>query len=120
MSSKIKDPIRIYEMVFLASNTLGTSGVVNLMEGISDLLKDNGMKILASNNCGLFDLKYSIKRSNRAFYIIFYVENEIHANLLEFERKIKLNAVIIRHLFIKKKCFNPEKDTGTITIGSND
>lgn len=92
--------MRAYECTFITSSSLGESEIETLITSLCTSLAQLGGKILKKEYWGLLDLAYKIKKNNKGYYFMLIIECSYEA-LKEFERKLKLNELVIRHLFLE-------------------
>ena len=95
----------LYELVFIARQEVSPVRAKELAKKVNDFIKTKGGKIKKEEYWGFKNLAYQIKKSRKGHYIFFILdanEKTIH----ELRLQVKLTQDIIRHLFIKIK----EKD----------
>ena len=95
----------LYELVFIARQEVPPIRAKELAKKVNDFIKTKGGKIKKEEYWGFKNLAYQIKKSRKGHYIFFILdanEKTIH----ELRLQVKLTQDIIRHLFIKIK----EKD----------
>ena len=90
----------LYECVFLAYQGLSKQEIDSLIASLSSMLKEANARIVSSEYWGLFDLSYQIKKHKKAYYFMLYVDVE-SSILSNFEKKLKLNELVIRYMFLK-------------------
>lgn len=92
---------RRYEMVYIFDSALDESTIDSTLTRHHDLLKspDNGEPVKNVNHWGKRTLAYPINNAQVGHYVI--VDFHADASVLpEFERSIKLDESIIRHMLI--------------------
>jgi small subunit ribosomal protein S6 len=89
-----------YETVFIARQDLNAQQVEALTTLFSDIIKQQGGKILKTEQWGLRNLAYKINKAKKGHYAL--IESECSAQALhEMERNIRLNEDVVRHLTIR-------------------
>lgn len=90
----------IYETVFMARQDLSENQVSALTEQFCKIIKDQGGKILKTENWGLRTLAYVIKKSRKAHYVL--IESDAPgAAVIELERILRLNEDVLRSLTVR-------------------
>tara|TARA_B100000686_G_C16361196_1_gene747789 strand:+ start:78 stop:422 length:345 start_codon:yes stop_codon:yes gene_type:complete len=95
----------LYELVFIARQEVSPVRAKELAKKVTEFVNSKGGKIKKEEYWGFKNLAYQVKKSRKGHYLFFILEaSEIAIN--ELRSQIKLTQDIIRHLFIKIK----EKD----------
>ncbi len=90
----------IYETVLIARQELTTKQVEDLTTSFSDLLTKQGGKILKTEQWGLRQLAYRIKKNRKGHYVL--IESDASgAAVIELERNLRLNEDILRYMSIR-------------------
>lgn len=93
--------MRHYEIVFMVHPDYGDQ-VSDLINRYTKIIVDSGGKIHRMENWGCRQLAYSIKKINKAYYILFNVE--ICLKILgKLNNDFKFNEIIIRNIIIRMK-----------------
>tara|TARA_A100001011_G_C14206819_1_gene798149 strand:+ start:129 stop:515 length:387 start_codon:yes stop_codon:yes gene_type:complete len=92
----------LYEHVFIARQDLSSLQAEELIKQYSDVLKDNGGKVIGNEYWGLRTLAYKINKNRKGHYSLIKSDSPPSA-ALEMERLMKLNEDIMRVLTIKVK-----------------
>jgi len=71
------------------------------IEDIKDRYEKIGAKLLNENNMGKRRLAYEIKKKTDGYYYVTQIEVEDIKNLEEFEKDLKHNQDVIRHMKIR-------------------
>ena len=95
----------LYELVFIARQEVSPVRAKELAKKVSDFVTSKGGKIKKEEYWGFKNLAYQIKKSRKGHYIFFILQAPKEA-INELGSQIKLTQDIIRHLFIRIK----EKD----------
>ena len=95
----------LYELVFIARQEVSPVRAKELAKKINNFISSKGGKIKKEEYWGFKNLAYQVKKNRKGHYLFFILEaSEIAVH--ELGSQIKLTQDIIRHLFIKIK----EKD----------
>ena len=95
----------LYELVFIAIQEVSPVRAKELAKKINEFVSSKGGKVKKEEYWGFKNLSYQIKKSRKGHYLFFILdatESAIH----DLGSQIKLTQDIIRHMFIKIK----EKD----------
>jgi small subunit ribosomal protein S6 len=90
----------LYEHVFIARQDLSIIQTEDLIKQYSEVLKDNGGKIIGNEYWGLRTLAYKINKNRKGHYSLIKSDSPPSA-AQEMERLMKLNEDIMRVLTIK-------------------
>ena len=96
-----------YESVLIARQDLGASQVNALVENLSEVLKREGGEVVKTDNWGLKNLAYRIKKNRKGHYVLLNIAAPAKA-IFEYERLMRLNEDVIRYMTIKVDEFNNE------------
>lgn len=96
----MSDQKRPYEMMYIVKPTLDDEAVEGVAAKVDELLKGLGATIDKTEKRGRKKLAYEVKDFKDGFYMLtnFHFDP---AQLTEFERLLKLNEDVIRHLLIR-------------------
>ena len=91
-----------YEIMFIVKATLEESQLNNLTKEVQALISGNGSKVIEFKDMGRKKLAYPINKEISGFYYLINAEatNEV---IQEFDRKLRINENILRHLILKKE-----------------
>ena len=106
-----------YETVFMARQDLSEKQVKELTEKFCGILKDQGGKILKTENWGLRNLAYRINKSRKAHYVLIESEAAGPA-VIEMNRVLHLEEDIMRSLTTRLEA--PSKGPSPIMEKSKD
>ncbi len=98
-----------YENTIVAKQDLPKSELDKIKEKYTAIINDNKGKVLKVEEWGLMNLSRKIKKYNKAFYIHYKFEGSSQT-LKEINKKIKIDGSIIRHLIVKYKSLDTEKE----------
>lgn len=90
-----------YETVFIARQELSQKQVENLTESLSEIITAGGGKIHKTENWGLRNLAYRIKKNRKGHYVLIESDTPAPA-LLEMERNMRLNEDILRYMSVRE------------------
>ena len=90
----------LYEHVFLARQDLAQAQVDAIAENATNIIKDNGGKVVKTETWGLRSIAYRIAKNRKAHYVMLDIDAPAPA-LAELERQSNINEDIIRFLTIR-------------------
>ena len=104
-----------YENTIVAKQDLAENELKAIKEKYNKLINETSGKVIKIEEWGLRKLVNKIKNFNKGFYIHYKFEGT-RDTLTEFEKKVKIDSFVIRHLTVKYKkldtkneFFNKEK-----------
>lgn len=86
-----------YELLYILRPDLEEDARKKVVESLSDLLTKNGAKVNKTEEWGLKQLAYEIKKFTKGYYVLVKFEAEKTA-LDEFDRMTKINQNVLRFL----------------------
>ena len=91
-----------YEIMFIVKATLEESTLNSITKDVQALINKNDSKVIEFKDMGRKKLAYPINKEISGFYYLMNVEatNEV---IQEFDRKLRINENILRHLILKKE-----------------
>jgi len=90
----------LYEHVFLARQDLAQAQVDTLAETATNIIEDNGGKVVKTETWGLRSLAYRIQKNRKAHYVM--LEIDAPAPLVaELERQTQINEDVIRYMTVR-------------------
>lgn len=92
--------MRKYDTIFILKPTLTDEERVAKIEFFKEVITKNGGEIKATDDWGMRELAYRIKKNSRGYYFVIYFETE-PKNILELERNYRINEDVIRHIVVK-------------------
>nr|WP_294851635.1 30S ribosomal protein S6 [uncultured Sphingomonas sp.] len=90
----------LYEHIFLARQDLAQAQVDALAENATNIITENGGKVVKTETWGLRNLAYKIAKNRKAHYVMLDVDAPPQA-LAELERQTGINEDIIRYMTIR-------------------
>ena len=92
--------MRKYEIMYILKADLDEAARKVEMDKLAELLTSNGAKVEKTDESfGLRELAYPINDELKGYYVILKVSAE-QAALSEFNRKVRHNANVLRHLVV--------------------
>ena len=98
-----------YEHTFVARQDLSESQSKKLIEKYHNIISKNEGKILKTEEWGLRNLTYIIKKNKKGFYFHLKFEG-IGKTIEELERAQNIDDTLLRYLTIKVKKLDLEKN----------
>ena len=98
-----------YENTLIAKQDLPKAEISKIKEKYNDLINNNSGKVIKIEEWGLLNLAKKIKKYNKGFYIHYKFQGN-KETLNEMNKKIKIDGSIIRHLLVKYKKLDTEKE----------
>jgi small subunit ribosomal protein S6 len=98
-----------YENTLITKQDLPKADLDKIKEKYSELINNNSGKVIKVEEWGLLNLARKIKKYNKGFYIHFKFEGS-KSTLQEINKKLKIDSSIIRHLTVKYKNLDTEKE----------
>jgi len=90
----------LYEHVFLARQDLAQAQVDTLAENATNILSENGGKVVKTETWGLKSLAYRIAKNRKAHFVMLEVDAPAAA-VAELERQTSINEDVIRFMTIR-------------------
>ncbi|QIK96342.1 30S ribosomal protein S6 [Sphingomonas sp. HDW15A] len=90
----------LYEHVFLARQDLAQAQVDALAENATNILSENGGKVVKTETWGLKSLAYRIAKNRKAHFVMLEVDAPAAA-VAELERQTSINEDVIRFMTIR-------------------
>ena len=106
-----------YESVLIARQDLGASQVNNIVEELSNVIKNEGGNVVRVDNWGLKNLAYRIKKNRKVHYVLMNITAPASA-IAEFERIMRFNEDIIRYMTVKVEQFSDANDASSESTAS--
>jgi small subunit ribosomal protein S6 len=90
----------LYENVFLVRPDVSTQQVEALAQQFTDILTAQGGKVAKTEQWGLRNLAYRIKKNRRAHYVLFNIDAP-PAAVAEMERNMRLSEDVLRAMTVR-------------------
>ncbi|WP_135079151.1 30S ribosomal protein S6 [Terasakiella sp. SH-1] len=89
-----------YESVFIARQDASASQVEGLQDSLAAVIQENGGKVEKREYWGLRNIAYRMKKNRKGHYVLFNIDAP-SAAIDEFDRQLRLNEDVIRHLVVR-------------------
>ena len=101
--------MNLYEHTIIARQDVSQSEIKQLTEKYSKIVEKHKGEIVKTENWGLMNLSYLIKKNKKGSYIHFKIKGngEVIDNL---EKNEAIDKKLLRHLTVKVKKFDLEKN----------
>jgi small subunit ribosomal protein S6 len=97
--------MNLYEHTIIARQDTSPSEIKQLTEKYSKIVEKNDGKIIKTENWGLLNLSYLIKKNKKGSYIHFKIEGK--GNVIgELEKNEAIDKKLLRYLTVKVKKFD--------------
>ncbi len=90
-----------YEIMFIVKATMESADVKKCAETFKKLVSDLKGKVAEYKELGEKKLAYPINKEMNGYYFVMQVEADKEC-IQEFDRKIRLDENVLRHLIIRK------------------
>ena len=94
--------MNFYEHTIIARQDMGASQLKQIQEKYTNLVIKNEGKVIKTENWGLLNLSYLIKKNRKGNYIHFKIEGN-GKTIVELEKSEKIDKNILRYLTVKLK-----------------
>ena len=91
-----------YEIMFIVKATMESADVKKSADTYKNLIQTLKGKVVEAKELGEKKLAYPIKKELNGYYYVMQVEANKEA-IQEFDRKIRLDETILRHLIIRQE-----------------
>mgnify|MGYP001276677937 CR=1 FL=1 len=98
-----------YENTVIARQDLAEKELKDIKEKYNSLINSSSGKVIKTEDWGLLNLAKKIKKYKKGFYIHYKFEGN-NNTLSEIRKKIKVDRSIIRHLIVKYKKLDTDKE----------
>ena len=89
-----------YESVFIARQDITTAQVEALAATFADIVRKNGGQVTKTEQWGLRNLAYRIKKNRKGHYVMFNIDGP-SAVVPELERNMRIHEDVLRYLTVK-------------------
>ena len=92
-----------YEMMFIVRPDMEEAEIKKTAESMKKVLTDGKATIVEEKSMGQRELAYEVKKFNTGYYFLFVVEVAADNTKVidEFDRVVRINEKVIRHLIVK-------------------
>ena len=92
--------MRKYEIMYILKADLDDASRKEVMDKLAKLIADNGGKVTNTDeSMGLRELAYPIKDQTKGYYVVLKADLDNTA-IYEFNRKVRHNPNVLRHLIV--------------------
>ena len=98
-----------YGNTLVTKQDLPKAELIKIKDKYSELINKNSGKVVKVEEWGLLNLARKIRKYNKGFYIHYKFEGN-KETLNEINKKIKIDSSIIRHLIVKYKNLDTDKE----------
>ena len=97
--------MNLYEHTIVARQDVSPSQIKQLIDKYSKIVEKNDGEIVKTENWGLLNLSYLIKKNRKGSYIHFKIKG--NGNVIkELEKNETIDKKLLRHLTVKVKKFD--------------
>ena len=90
-----------YELMLILMPDLSQDDTEKELKKIKKLIKESTGEIYHEDIWDIRDLAYTIKKQDKGYYVIYYFTIEDPKHLVEMEKELVLNNVVLRHIVVK-------------------
>ena len=89
-----------YEVMFIVRPDMEEAEIKNTAEDMKKVLTDKKAKIVEEKAMGQRELAYEINKFKTGYYYLYVVEANADA-ISEFDRVVRINESLLRHLVVR-------------------
>ena len=101
--------MNFYEHTLVAKQDLSSSDVEKIEKNYDEIIKNASGKVLKIEKWGLLNFAKKIKNYNKGFYIHYKFQGNSET-LNEIKKNINIDSSVLRHLTIKYKKLDLDKE----------
>tara|TARA_Y100000741_G_scaffold307863_1_gene250779 strand:+ start:323 stop:673 length:351 start_codon:yes stop_codon:yes gene_type:complete len=101
--------MHLYEHTIIAKQDISPNEIKLLTEKYSKIVEKNRGEIIKTENWGLINLSYLIKKNKKGSYIHFKIKGD-GKMIVELEKNEAIDKKLLRYLTIKVKKFDLDKN----------
>ena len=101
--------MNLYEHTIIARQDMSPAQLKQIEEKYSNIVKKNDGEIVKTENWGLMNLSYLIKKNKKGNYLHFKIKAD-GKTIFELEKNEKLDKNLLRYLTVKVKKFDLNSD----------
>ena len=101
--------MNLYEHTIIARQDIGPSQIKNLKEKYLKIIQENKGNLVQTQEWGLLNLSYLIKKNKKGNYIHFKIEGD-GGLIKELEKNEKIDKNLLRYVTIRVKKFDLEEN----------
>ena len=91
---------RTYEVMYIIDPAADADKITSLNETISQLIEKEGGTIVRMDDIGRRNLAYPIKKNREGYYMLFEIDGS-GQEILELERRMRVNDLIMRYITVR-------------------
>lgn len=91
---------RTYEVMYIIDPKLTDEKVTAINETIQGIIEKEGATVVRMDDGGRRDLAYPIEKNTQGYYMLFEIEGS-GQEILELERRMRVNDSIIRYITVR-------------------
>lgn len=88
-----------YEIMFIVRPDMEEAEIKSVAEEMKKVLTDGKATIVEEKSMGQRELAYEVKKFNTGYYFLYVVEASSKV-IDEFDRVVRINEKVIRHLIV--------------------
>ena len=88
-----------YEIMFIVKPDMEETEIKSVAEEMKKVLTDGNATIVEEKSMGQRELAYEVKKFNTGYYFLYVVEASSET-IDEFDRVVRINEKVIRHLIV--------------------
>ena len=92
--------MRKYEIMFIVRPDMEEAEIAKTAESLKKVLENGKANFVEEKNMGQRELAYEINKFKTWYYYLFVVEATPEA-VAEFDRVVRINESLLRHLIVK-------------------
>jgi small subunit ribosomal protein S6 len=92
--------MRKYEIMYIIRPTVLEDNRKALIEELNLIFTSRGAEVLNVKEWGTRDLAYEIQKHKKGYYVVLDVKSNDDARI-EFDRIVRINEDVIRHIIIR-------------------
>ena len=92
--------MRKYEIMFIVRPDMEEDEIAKTAESLKKVLENGKANFVEEKNMGQRELAYEINKFKTGYYYLFVVEATPEA-VAEFDRVVRINESLLRHLIVK-------------------
>lgn len=89
-----------YEIMFIVRPDMEENEIKATAEEMKKVLENGKAKFIEEKSIGQRELAYEVKKFKTGYYFLFVVETNSET-VNEFDRVVRINEKVIRHLIVK-------------------
>jgi len=97
----------LYESIIIARQDLPASQVNTMVEEYTSIIDNNGGKVVSTENWGLRNLAYRVKKNRKGHYVLLNLDAPAAA-VHEFERLMRINEDVLRYMTLRVESHSEE------------